>query len=194
MKTDGLANMTVTPQSKTREVAPGPAAVLAIKPFHMSGLDRKAMEQERLARVGKQGRDLPKQTSPDPELFNLRQGCADAWQLGESVNDFIKRLPPAATSLYTCPWIWVENPHRKSSKDPVCPQIDQFTREGLELLDNSYQKRLEIQSKSSQDHKGVLSKSLNQESKALQQNIAHLATKHYVLSGKVCLDSQILAH
>ena len=82
--------------------------------------DRKAIEQERLARLGKRKRDaspeLPRKRSieptlPEHELSNSRAGYHDSWQLGESVDDFVKRLPPLTTSVLACEWLWVANPH-----------------------------------------------------------------------------------
>ena len=150
--------------------------------FHVSGLDRKAMEQERLARLGKRKREA---SPPGFELFNFREGCTDAWQLGEPVDDFVRRLPPATTSVSTCPWIWVENPHRRPCDKPATPQVEQFTSGGLDLLEASLKTRRIIEAQGSQGSKSAVIKALNQEGKDLQQRIANLATKHHVVSGKV---------
>jgi hypothetical protein len=57
--------------------------------------ERRAMQEARLARLGKRKRE----PSPEPVLFNPGQGSPDAWQLGESPNDFVRRLPPLTTSI-----------------------------------------------------------------------------------------------
>jgi hypothetical protein len=145
-------------------------------------LDRRAMEQARLARLGKRKRG----PSPEPELFNPAQGCHDAWQLGESVDDFVKRLPPLTTPIFTCPWIWAHNPHRDSRDRSVSPREDEFRSRGRSLLDVSLQTRQQIQAKALHGPKTALHKSLSQESKALQQRITDLATECGILSGNVC--------
>jgi hypothetical protein len=53
------------------------------------------MQEARLARLGERKRE----PSPEPVLFNPGQGSPDAWQLGESPNDFVRRLPPLTTSI-----------------------------------------------------------------------------------------------
>jgi hypothetical protein len=190
----------------SKEAMPKPAWTLASKPVYISGLDRKAMEQERLVRLGKRGRDSspePRQvkaqklSSPKLELFNPLEGRAEAWQLGESVDDFITRLPPFATSIFTCPWIWAENPHRNTGDKSPYPRIDDFTTRGMELLEQSLETRRDIQKAGSNGSRSVMTKQLNQESKALQRRIADLANETNVLSGKVtstCWIKHILCH
>jgi hypothetical protein len=173
-----------------------PASTMASKSFNIAGLDRKAMEQERLARTGKRGRDSSpepcqvkalKPSSPKLELFNPQEGRAEAWQLGESVDDFIRRLPPFTTSMFTCPWIWAENPHRNPRDKSPCPRVEDFTARGMELLEQSLETRRDIQKTGSNGSRSVMTKQLNQESKALQRRIADLANETNVLSGKVLL-------
>ncbi|KAF2032072.1 DUF1917-domain-containing protein [Setomelanomma holmii] len=143
-------------------------------------LDRRAMEEARLARLGKRKRE----PSPEPALFNPAQGCPDAWQLGESVDDFVGRLPPVTTPIFTCPWIWIHNPHRDLRDKALSPREDEFRVRGRSLLDRSLQTRQQNQAKLMHGSKAVLHKSLNQESKALQQSIADLAAECGILSGK----------
>jgi hypothetical protein len=158
---------------------------ISSKPFNTTGLDRKAMEQRRLARSDKRKREPSREPSAKPELFNPLQGRPDAWQLSESVDDFIRRLPPFTTSIFTCPWIWAENPHRNPRDKSPCPCVDDFTIRGMELLEQSLQTRRDIQKKGSGGPRGVVTKQLHQESKALQQRITDLAKVTHVLSGKV---------
>ncbi|KAF2850243.1 DUF1917-domain-containing protein [Plenodomus tracheiphilus IPT5] len=150
----------------------------------MSGIDRQAMERERLARQSKLKRKAPPEPQLKVELFNFRQGSHDAWQLGETADDFVKRLPPDTTSISTCPWIWVENPRRNQQEKSTCPQVDQFTESGMQLLEQSELNRHKIQANGAGVPQGMLTKQLIQESKDLQQRIADLAVAHGVLSGK----------
>lgn len=66
---------------------------------NIHGLKAKDAGQEAPATSGKRKRE----SSAELELFNPLQGCPDAWQLGESVDDFVRRLPPTATSESTYP-------------------------------------------------------------------------------------------
>jgi hypothetical protein len=146
-------------------------------------LDRRAMEEARLARMGKRKRE----PSPEPVLFNLGQGSPDAWQLGESADDFVKRLPPLSTSVLTCTWIWVHNPHfdvRDKNKS-TSHRAEEFRSHGADLLSQSLQARQQLQTKGLHGPRGPVTKSLNEESKALQQRINDLAVECEILSGKV---------
>jgi hypothetical protein len=140
-------------------------------------------------------RDTPKpsnsllsneQTVPLPVLFNNREGCPDSWQLGESVGDFLARLPPLTTSAIWHEWIWVSNPDRDSHGDSKWPQLDEFKPRGLQLLEESLQTRRAIQAES-QKPKGTITRLLNEEGKLLQQRICDLAAETNVLSGKVSM-------
>lgn len=147
--------------------------------------DRQAMERERLARRSKRKRS----PSPEPltnfKLIKSRQPLADAWQAGEAVEDFVKRLPPDTTSISTCPWIWVETPHRDLRDMSAAPQVDSFTSLGSELLAQALLHRQSMQSRSTREVKSALTKKLNQEIRELQQRIAKLAVENNILSGKV---------
>ncbi|OAA54486.1 delta-9 acyl-CoA desaturase [Niveomyces insectorum RCEF 264] len=68
-------------------------------------------EEEEEEHDEKDEKPLLNQAQPRPELFNPFAGVSYAWQLGESVDDFVARLPPATTwkDAHT-PWIYVCNP------------------------------------------------------------------------------------
>ncbi|KAF1840274.1 DUF1917-domain-containing protein [Cucurbitaria berberidis CBS 394.84] len=168
----------------TQDTSSGALSAPVDKPLAFHGLDRKAMEQERLARLGKRKRDTSPPPPPKAELFNCRQGYPDSWQLGETVDDFVKRIHPLSTLAVTCDWIWVANPYHNPRDKYACPRVEQFTTRGMELLKQSRQDRQAMQANDSQGSKGMLTKFLNQEGKALQQRIADLAEENNVLSGK----------
>jgi hypothetical protein len=146
-------------------------------------LDRRVMEEARLARHGKRKRE----PSPEPVLFNPGQGSPDAWQLGESPDDFVRRLPPLTTSVSTCSWIWVHNPHfdRRDKEKYMSHRADEFRNRGSELLGQFIQTRQQIRNESLQGPKAKVTRLLGQESKALQQRITDLAVECEILSGKV---------
>jgi hypothetical protein len=141
------------------------------------------MEEARLVRLGKRKHE----PSPEPIVFNPGQDSPDAWQLGESAEDFVKRLPPLTTSVFTCTWIWVHNPHLDPrDKDAyTMHRADEFRSSGSDLLSQSIQARQQIVIQGLHRPKAAITRSLNQERKALQQRITDLAVKCDILSGKV---------
>jgi len=180
--------MSATEDTKTKAFSSTQNMTSASKPPASSKpsdfiLDRRAMEEERLARLGKRKRE----PSPEPVLFNPGEGSLDAWQLGESVDDFVRRLPPLTTSVFTCAWIWAHNPHRGAHNGELSHRGDEFRSRGMDLLDQSLRSRQQIQTKGTYGPKAALTKSLNQASKALQQRITDLAVECGILSGKVSL-------
>jgi len=162
--------------------------------FDMSGLDRQAMEQERLARQGKRKRERSPVPASNLELFNPLEGQDDAWQLGEPVDDFVRRLPPYTTSISTCPWILAANPYRNPRDKSPSPRVQDFTSRGTELLQQSLQTRRDIQKEGAKGPRGMVTKQLLQESKALQERISDLAKDTHVLSGKASSISCPIIH
>lgn len=146
--------------------------------------DRKAMEEARLARLGKRKRE----SSTDPSPYNPGQGRNDAWQLGESIDEFVKRIPPLTTSILTVPWIWAHDPRQSLADRELCPQVDEFMIRGRLLLDEALQNRQAIQTKNRHGSKGMLTRLLGQDSKELQQRITDLAAKCGILSGKASIN------
>lgn len=68
-------------------------------------------------------------SEPQPKTSQLHNPFANdtyAWQLTESVDAFLKRLPPATTEeTPDHPWIWICNPYikRKAKKDAQNQQV-----------------------------------------------------------------------
>ncbi|KAF2134827.1 DUF1917-domain-containing protein [Dothidotthia symphoricarpi CBS 119687] len=179
----------ITSPVRTRRIinaAPDSNTFTPSKPSGSFPLDRKSMEADRLARLGsKRKRDLPsEQPSQALEQFNPRQGCSDSWQLGEAVDDFVRRLPPLTTSISTCDWIWAANPHRDPQDKPNYPRVADFKERGSSLLEQSLKVRRDTQNNNAGTAKGAVTRRLNQESKTLQQNLTELAVETGVLSGK----------
>jgi hypothetical protein len=169
----------------TADVVPLSSSTLANKASAFSTHDRKTMEEERLARLGKRKRDSQDGMAKRVELSNAFEGNPHAWQLGESADDFIKRVPPATTSALTCSWIWVSNPRRNSRDESAGPRIAEFTERGSELMRLSLQTRQDLQAKGRFGSKSTVTRALNQEGKALHQRLSDLAMETNVFSGKV---------
>lgn len=154
-----------------------------------SGLDRKAMEEERLARLGKgkRKRDPSPEFAPRREKLNPMEGQPFSWQLGESAEEFVKRISPVTTSVAECEWIWAANPYRDPRDKATAPRVAAFKDRGAKLLADSLQKRDEIQQKGRFGARSVVTRAWNQEARALQLNLTKLAVETGVLSGKVSL-------
>ncbi|KAF2661741.1 DUF1917-domain-containing protein, partial [Lophiostoma macrostomum CBS 122681] len=122
---------------------------------------------------------------PPPDLHNIYAGQFDAYQLHESIDDFIKRLPPLTTTIELCPWIWAANPHpRGRDRSGRAKVQEELIPKGTELLHQSLEKRAEIRTKNSHLVKGSVTRLLNQESESLKSSIAKLAEESNILSGK----------
>jgi hypothetical protein len=119
---------------------------------------------------------------PPQRLFNPGQGRADSWQLNESALDFVKRVPPLTTPQTSCEWIWVHNPYVQPEN---ASNLANLISRGEALLQQSLQTRSNIQAQGASKPKTTISRSLNQESRLLQQRIADLAVETKVLPGKV---------
>jgi hypothetical protein len=171
----------------TKKPMPLTTSTRANKLPALSGLDRKTMEEERLARLGKgkRKREISPEPTPRRELFNPMEGQPFCWQLGETADAFVKRAPPRSTSALTCEWIWVANPYRDPRDKSAAPRVAAFKDRGAKLLADSLQKRDEIQEKGRLGPRSTVTRAWNQEAKALQQSLTKLAVETGVLSGKV---------
>ncbi|KAF3046757.1 hypothetical protein E8E11_005854 [Didymella keratinophila] len=170
----------------TRKPMPLTTSTRANKLPGFSVLDRKDMEEERLARLGKgkRKRETPPEPTPRRELFNPMEGQPFCWQSGETADAFVKRVPPRSTSALTCEWIWAANPYRDPRDKSAAPRIAAFKDRGAKLLADSLQRRDEIQEKGRLGSRITVTRAWNQEAKALQQDLTKLAVETGVLSGK----------
>ncbi|KAB8346308.1 hypothetical protein FH972_023352 [Carpinus fangiana] len=71
--------------------------------------------------------------APGERLHNPLEGDKSAWQLNETIDIFLKRLPPS-TALNIGPWIWMPNP--RSPPKAQEPDNDAFIDAGDRLLAN----------------------------------------------------------
>jgi hypothetical protein len=122
---------------------------------------------------------------PQHALSNPGEGQPSSWQLNETTEDFLKRLPPSTTSKLLYEWIWVHNPHQQGLRSPKAPDVTSFTTRGRTMLANSLQARKSIEIKHQKNAQSTVTRLLNEEAKQLQQNITDLAVETNVLSGKV---------
>lgn len=113
------------------------------------------------------------------------EGQPYSWQLGETADAFVKRVPPRGTSADVCEWIWAANPYRNPRDKSAVPRVAAFKDRGAKLLADSSRKRDEIQEKGRLGPRSTVTRAWNQETKALQQSLTKLAVETGVLSGKV---------
>ncbi|KAF2007820.1 DUF1917-domain-containing protein [Amniculicola lignicola CBS 123094] len=121
---------------------------------------------------------------PPPDLFNPLQGRPDAWQLEETVDDFIKRLPPLTTSASVVEWIWVSNPHRSAQIQSGPMHVADLVRRGSQLLKHSLEDREDVQAQSFQKAQGTVMRMLHQAGEDLKTRLNELAAQTNVISGK----------
>lgn len=155
------------------------------------------------------GRPLPHALiAQDPSrLHNPYAGYSHAWQLTETVEAFLKRLPPDTTIQSTStPWIFICNPFiQRLGKDESGTkgrgnENEAPDEEGsnVQLVVNGGTERLELVSafieKTNATKKTTAAKEreINKERKAAVADILHLAHAHKVRPGKVCLLSDFL--
>ncbi|KAJ4992933.1 hypothetical protein SVAN01_01637 [Stagonosporopsis vannaccii] len=170
----------------TKKVMPLTTSTRANKLLRSSGLDRKAMDEERLGKLekGKRKREPSPKAMLRREKLNPMEGQPFAWQLGESAEAFMKRVPPLTTSPVACEWIWAASPYCDPAERSVAPRVAAFKDRGAKLLADSLQKRNEIQEKGRFGPRNTVTRAWNQETKALQQKLTELAVETGVLSGK----------
>lgn len=134
-------------------------------------------------------------------LYNPYEGRFSGRQLAESVDDFLKRLPPATTSVTEIlPWIFIANPYRKASnKDgndqknneeaPPGEESDwaQFVILGNNLLEELTTIRHNIDKQKPGKAKGTITKAVTTEKDKIVKMLLDTAVQLHCTSGKVIL-------
>ena len=159
-------------------------------------LDRKKTEKECLTTLkrkrGLDGMSTVEQERPYPdptEIYqkssppnNVFEGDLMSRQLDESLEAFLSRLKPSATTIEAGPWIRIANPH--ASNKGIYRDQPHFIDEGNDLLGvyMARKRRLEEQSPSSAPR--TITKKLNPEREWLEESLEELAKKCSVTIGK----------
>lgn len=113
---------------------------------------------------------------------NPYEGRADSWQLGESIAEFTKRLPPSTSRLDDVgPWIWVANPYSNNQKGG---RIGEFKEAGEELLRQYRETKSRVEAENPGKAKSTITQRLASERESLKEQIKELARSTGVLSGK----------
>ncbi|KAJ4346938.1 uncharacterized protein N0V89_010871 [Didymosphaeria variabile] len=121
---------------------------------------------------------------PPPKLSNPGEGQLVSWHLGETAEDFVKRLPPVTTSASDCEWIWVHNPYPEDHGGSKVTNVLDFTVRGQGLLARSLRTRRDIEANGQSKNRSVIARHLHEESNFLHQRITELAVESNVVCGK----------
>ena len=135
-------------------------------------------------------------------LYNPYEGRFSGRQLGESIDEFLQRLPPATTTQSNeIPWVYIANPHRDPPKSrklggfkpefgqeeaPVTEEEDwpQFVVTGGKLLEDLRQTRHDIEKRLVGKAKQTITKALNPRKEETVKKLLDTATKCRCTSGK----------
>lgn len=142
--------------------------------------------------------DLPKDLS---RLHNPYAGVSYAWQLQETVDQFLERLPPRTTDKsFATPWIYICNPYlpRVKKNDSVMSQGNEDEgpqEEGskLEIVLEGGMERLGIIATLAEGLRktgkpvAMIEKDIEKERKQAWADLLHLAHLAKVRTGKVHL-------
>ncbi|KAH9890880.1 DUF1917-domain-containing protein [Xylariomycetidae sp. FL2044] len=142
-----------------------------------------------------------------PRFHNPYAGMAYAWQLTETVDDFLDRVPPATTSAIGGPWIWICNPYieRKSKKEAANQYIrgceDEVPEDDgadLKTLMNAGMERLHIARsfidkwKNSGESQNIIARESGKAGRAAAKDILQLADQLSVKCGKWMLFCSVI--
>ncbi|KAF8866327.1 DUF1917-domain-containing protein [Acephala macrosclerotiorum] len=133
------------------------------------------------------------------KLYNPYEGRVDSRQLTETIDEFVKRLPPATTFVtLDVQWIWIANPYRKVMKEanqdagshmkeaPPDEKADKVSFEIIarSLLEELTNKRLELEKKNPGKAKSTITKLLKADQDRIVKEILGTAKTLHVTCGK----------
>lgn len=131
-------------------------------------------------------RDESHKPTPTGRLHNRYEGEPGAWQLSESVDAFLARLPPATTDWRPgLDWIWIANPYIPAGAGAALTQFRKGGAERLALLAD-FEKMAAFTSRAGGGRKplSVVKTELAQERKETVADLRELAAACNVVTGK----------
>lgn len=121
--------------------------------------------------------------STSKPLYNPYDGLSCARQLDESVEDFLKRLPPLSTSVsHHCPWIFIANPH--ASSRPTDKDQGAFMHGAEEMLEQYTKSENDIETSMAGKAKSSITRKLTPIRKALEAELLAKAKEKNFTIGK----------
>ena len=133
-------------------------------------------------------------------LYNPYEGASCGRQLGETVEEFLARLPPATTQqTFSTPWIYIANPFRKSparvleggikpeEEGPPGEDSDwaQFVVLANNLLEELMGIRHDIEKKNAAQTQAQIMRAVNVQKDMIVRKILDTAVELHCTSGKV---------
>ncbi|KAL8915430.1 MAG: hypothetical protein Q9172_006865 [Xanthocarpia lactea] len=120
---------------------------------------------------------------PNKPLYNPYEGSICGRQLNETVEEFLKRLPPLTTTVSSeYPWIFIANPHATSR--PTDRDQTRFMKVAERMLDAFSKKKNEIEASMAGKPKGSVTRKLTPLRKALESDLLAAAKEKHCTSGK----------
>ncbi|KAK3322098.1 hypothetical protein B0H66DRAFT_601575 [Apodospora peruviana] len=124
--------------------------------------------------------DEPKAPSATGNHHNMFAGLVGAWQLSESIDDFLARLPPSTTErMAGVDWIRIANPFAAPLDRPALGTFREAGKERLQLLS-----AFADASNSSGKHRLLVKKEIQKEREDCVRDLRELAVVCRVLGGK----------
>lgn len=123
----------------------------------------------------------------DQVLFNRLEGLESARQLSETVDDFLKRVPPTA-SPSVGPWIWIDNPtiERKGKGNAIgLGDSSKFSARCATLLEEFDMERATIESEMEGKAKATITRKITPLRIRLTQSLLDVAVEEDCRNGKV---------
>lgn len=119
------------------------------------------------------------------DLYNPWEGNEDAWQLGETISDFTKRLPVLGSS-HVGPWIWIANPYadRRRSSDPEQHDAS-FVQLAVRMLKEFVSKKDALTATHPEMAPGTVTRTMKPHRDQLKDDILELAKERKMTCGKV---------
>jgi hypothetical protein len=137
-------------------------------------------------------------------LYNPYEGQSCGRQLGESVDEFLHRLPPSTTPVSSrLPWIFIANPYRKAPKPDNEGELAErppddnsqwarFVVEGGNLLEELLILKNKIEKEKAGSAKSTIAEALNVQRNIIVEKLLDTAVEMHCTSGKVG-QSQLLS-
>lgn len=119
------------------------------------------------------------------EPFNPREGEIDSKQLGETVDEFISRLPVIGSSQVG-PWLWASNPYAERGAEPETKDYS-FLQRAKRLMQEYLELKATIAASEPGIAPGTITRRLKADREKLKEDILDMAKNNGLICGKVGL-------
>lgn len=117
-------------------------------------------------------------------FFNPFEGQRSGRQFNETVDEFVNRVRPSTSTSIDISdhWIWCANPNRDRGRENQ--DTGGYTQAGYRLLQDLQSQRLRLESKYPEKPPGAITRMLRGQREFTEGQIAELAKKYNVITGK----------